>query len=254
MFCMKCGNEIPEWAKFCIKCGNPVPEDLISKNPQESSAAENPAVENPAPERAAAENPAPVTAAVENPAVSENPTQENSAAPQEKSATVKAVIGEMGKKLESAKPMIDKMGEKLESAKPMIDKMGEKLESAKPMIGEMGKKLESAKPVVGKIGEKLKIKPDRKKLPVMIGAVVLILAVIMLLRSCAKGPGSGFGSPEEAFDAWMTGFCQQDFDLALRAEPDFVIKYEGGEDRLKETLQRNYNNDVAPLAAKGFVR
>ena len=76
----------------------------------------------------------------------------------------------------------------------------------------------------------------------------------MLLRSCAKGPGSGFGSPEEAFDAWMTGFCQQDFDLALRAEPDFVIKYEGGEDRLKETLQRNYNNDVAPLAAKGFVK
>ena len=43
----------------------------------------------------------------------------------------------------------------------------------------------------------------------------------------------------------MTGYCLHDFDLTLQAEPDFVIEYEGGEARLKETLQKNYEDDIA---------
>nr|WP_304972818.1 hypothetical protein [uncultured Schaedlerella sp.] len=176
----------------------------------------------------------------------------------EKTVAVKPVMNEIGKKLESAKPMIDKMGEKLESARPMIDKMGEKLESAKPVIDKMGEKLESAKPVVDKMGEKLestkpvigkianklKLKPGKKKV-IIIGAVAVVLALIMLLKGGGSGAGSGLSSPEEAFDAWMTGFCLHDFDLMLQAEPDFVIEYEGGEAGLRAKLQKNYENDIA---------
>lgn len=229
MFCMKCGNQIPEGTKFCIRCGHPVPENTVVENP---AAPETPV--------------APVAPVPEDVVV------------QEKPAAVKSVIGEIGKKLESAKPVLDKMGEKLESAKPIINKMGEKvgekLESARPMLDKMGEKLES-EPMIGKIEEKLNIKPGKKKLPIIIGGVAALLVLVVLLRSGGgNGPGSGFGSPEEAFDAWMTGFCQQDFDLTIRAEPDFVIEHEGGETALREKLQRNHNNDVAPRAAKGFIK
>ena len=148
----------------------------------------------------------------------------------EKTVAVKPVMNEIGKKLESAKPVIDKMGEKLESAKPVVDKMGEKLESTKP--------------VIGKIANKLKLKPGKKKV-IIIGAVAVVLALIMLLKGGRSGAGAGFSSPEEAFDAWMTGYCLHDFDLTLQAEPDFVIGYEGGEAGLRAKLQKNYENDIA---------
>ena len=202
---------------FCIKCGAEIPEGARFCIRCGNPIGESPETKNAEPEK--------------------------SVLP-EKTVAVKPVMNEIGKKLESAKPMIDKMGEKLESARPVIDKMGEKLESAKPVVDKMGEKLESTKPVIGKIANKLKLKPGKKKV-IIIGAVAVVLALIMLLKGGRSGAGAGFSSPEEAFDAWMTGYCLHDFDLTLQAEPDFVIEYEGGEARLKETLQKNYEDDIA---------
>ena len=202
---------------FCIKCGAEIPEGARFCIRCGNPIGESPETKNAEPEK--------------------------SVLP-EKTVAVKPVMNEIGKKLESAKPMIDKMGEKLESARPMIDKMGEKLESAKPVIDKMGEKLESTKPVIGKIANKLKLKPGKKKV-IIIGAVAVVLALIMLLKGGGSGAGSGLSSPEEAFDAWMTGFCLHDFDLMLQAEPDFVIEYEGGEAGLRAKLQKNYENDIA---------
>ena len=267
MFCIKCGAELPEGARFCIRCGNPLgkspePENAGPKNTvPENAEPKTPMPENAEPktpesENAEPENMEPKTAEPGNP-VSENPEPKKSVV-QEKTVAVKPVmneigkklesakpmIGKMGEKLESARPMIDKMGEKLESARPMIDKMGEKLESAKPVVDKMGEKLESTKPVIGKIANKLKLKPGKKKV-IIIGAVAVVLALIMLLKGGGSGAGSGLSSPEEAFDAWMTGFCLHDFDLMLQAEPDFVIEYEGGEAGLRAKLQKNYEDDIA---------
>ena len=253
MFCIKCGAELPEGARFCIRCGNPLgkspePENAGPKNTvPENAEPKTPMPENAEPktpesENAEPENMEPKTAEPGNP-VSENPEPKKSVV-QEKTVAVKPVMNEIGKKLESAKPMIGKMGEKLESARPMIDKMGEKLESAKPVVDKMGEKLESTKPVIGKIANKLKVKPGKKKV-IIIGAVAVVLALIMLLKGGGSGAGSGLSSPEEAFDAWMTGFCLHDFDLMLQAEPDFVIEYEGGEAGLRAKLQKNYEDDIA---------
>lgn len=217
MFCIKCGAEIPEGARFCIRCGNPIGESPETKNAEPEKSV--------LPEK---------TVAVK-PVMNEIGKKLESAKP---------MIDKMGEKLESARQMIDKMGEKLESAKPVIDKMGEKLESAKPVVDKMGEKLESTKPVIGKIANKLKLKPGKKKV-IIIGAVAVVLALIMLLKGGRSGAGSGLSSPEEAFDAWMTGFCLHDFDLMLQAEPDFVIEYEGGEAGLRAKLQKNYENDIA---------
>lgn len=217
MFCIKCGAEIPEGARFCIRCGNPIGESPETKNAEPEKSV--------LPEK---------TVAVK-PVMNEIGKKLESAKP---------MIDKMGEKLESARPMIDKMGEKLESAKPVIDKMGEKLESAKPVVDKMGEKLESTKPVIGKIANKLKLKPGKKKV-IIIGAVAVVLALIMLLKGGGGGAGSGLSSPEEAFDAWMTGFCLHDFDLMLQAEPDFVIEYEGGEAGLRAKLQKNYEDDIA---------
>ncbi len=264
MFCIKCGAELPEGARFCIRCGNPLgkspelenaePKNTVLENPVlENAEPKNPMPENAGPKNTVQENAEPKTPMPENaePKTPEsenaepekiepenaepgNPVSENlepkKSVVQEKTVAVKPVMNEIGKKLESAKPMIGKMGEKLESARPMIDKMGEKLESTKP--------------VIGKIANKLKVKPGKKKV-IIIGAVAVVLALIMLLKGGGSGAGSGLSSPEEAFDAWMTGFCLHDFDLTLQAEPDFVIEYEGGEARLKETLQKNYEDDIA---------
>lgn len=79
----------------------------------------------------------------------------------------------------------------------------------------------------------------------LFGLGVIALIVILVLVSLMKGSGAGFKSPEAAFEAWMNGFNHHDFDLMLRAEPDFQIEYEGGKTKLKETIQRNYDNDVA---------
>lgn len=263
MFCIKCGAELPEGARFCIRCGNPLGKSPELENAElKNTVLENPVLENaepktPMPENAGPENAEPKTPESENAEpenmepknaepgnpVSENPEPKKSVV-QEKTVAVKPVMNEIGKKLESAKPMIGKMGEKLESARPMIDKMGEKLESAKPVVDKMGEKLESTKPVIGKIANRLKVKPGKKKV-IIIGAVAVVLALIMLLKGGGSGAGAGFSSPEEAFDAWMTGYCLHDFDLTLQAEPDFVIEYEGGEAGLKETLQKNYEDDIA---------
>lgn len=264
MFCIKCGAELPEGARFCIRCGNPLGKspELENAEPKntglENHVLENAEPKNPMPENAGPKNTVPENAEPKNPMpenaepktpesenaepekiepknaepgnpVSENPEPKKSVV-QEKTVAVKPVMNEIGKKLESAKPMIGKMGEKLESARPMIDKMGEKLESTKP--------------VIGKIANRLKVKPGKKKV-IIIGAVAVVLALIMLLKGGGSGAGAGFSSPEEAFDAWMTGYCLHDFDLTLQAEPDFVIEYEGGEAGLKETLQKNYEDDIA---------
>ena len=110
--------------------------------------------------------------------------------------------------------------------------------------------LEAVKPVTGGMGKKPNIKWDKKKL-FAIGAVVVVLVLVLVFKGGGKGAGSGFSSPEKAFDAWMTGFMLHDFDLTLQAEPDFVIEYEGGEAKLKETLQANYDRDVANRAKAG---
>ena len=139
--------------------------------------------------------------------------------------------------------------------KPVIGEVGKKLgETAGPAIGAMGKKLEeTAGPAIGAMEKKLNVKLDKKKLGI-IGAVVVVLVLILLFKGGKGGPGAGFGSPEEAYDAWMTGFCLHDFDQTLQAETDFVIEYEGGEDSLRNTLQRNYNNDIATKANAGFFK
>lgn len=85
----------------------------------------------------------------------------------------------------------------------------------------------------------------KKKSIAMLGIGAIAFIVILAIALLTKGSGAGFSSPEKAFEAWLNGYNHHDFDLMLRAEPDFQIEYEGGKTQLKETLQRNYDNDVA---------
>lgn len=229
MFCTKCGAELPEGAKFCVRCGNSVAGNPAAEH--QHSAAENPVAENSVAENTAANNSVAENPAVESPVTGSAPANNS-------------IAGNAAANIAMAGSVVQ---EKLEAMKPVIGEMGKKLEeTAGPAIGEMGKKLGAAAgPAIGAIENKLNVKLDKKKLGI-IGAVVVVLVLILALRGGgSKGKaGAGFSSPEEAYEAWTNGFCQQDFDLTLQAEPDFVIEGEGGKSVLKETLQRNRDRDL----------
>lgn len=90
-------------------------------------------------------------------------------------------------------------------------------------------------------------KLDTKKLLVP-GAIVLAIIIAIILVLNLNGSHSGFGSPEEAFDAYLGGYASGDFDLMLKAYPDFRIEKSGGEDSLKEIIAENYEYEFGESA------
>lgn len=107
-------------------------------------------------------------------------------------------------------------------------------------------------PVINRTWNGSGVKPDRRKLYI-VGALALIAVVIFALTSLFKGPKGGSDSPEEAFEAYMNGYWEHDFDRMLEAYPAFYIKGHGGEDRLKDTIGRNYEVQVADYVAAGYI-
>ena len=107
-------------------------------------------------------------------------------------------------------------------------------------------------PVINRTGNGSGAKPNRRKL-YMIGALALIAVVIFAITSLFRGSGAGLGSPEEALEAYLNGYWEHDFDRMLEAYPDFRIKADGGRDRLKETIQRNYDVQIAEYVDAGYL-
>ena len=122
-----------------------------------------------------------------------------------------------------------------------------------------GSNLASGKPALNVRGQKpvatAAAKSGNKK-PLLIGIaalVVLVLLIVVLVKGCAGGSsGSGFRSPEEAFEAFFNGYSEQDFERMMQAFPDFWIEYFGGEEAERQQLQRNYENDWVPLYEGGL--
>lgn len=105
---------------------------------------------------------------------------------------------------------------------------------------------------VVELGEKKReTAPVNKKVFAIGAAALIVIVAIVVLVSVLKGSGSGFDSPEEAFEAWMNGYMQHDFDLRLRAEPDFEIKHDGGETEVKKLLQEGYEQQIAKYEESG---
>ena len=63
----------------------------------------------------------------------------------------------------------------------------------------------------------------------------------------------GFDSPEEAFDAYLNGFCSEDFEKMLKAYPDFIVEYNGGKKELLEKIKNNYQADMAEYIETGYI-
>ncbi len=109
-----------------------------------------------------------------------------------------------------------------------------------------------AGPVTAPVHQKPGGKMDQKKL-FMIGAAALVVIVVFAIGSLFKGDGKGgAGSPEEAFDTYFAGFCEQDFDRMLEVYPEFVIEYYGGENAMKAELRRNYASQIGIYADAGW--
>ena len=93
-------------------------------------------------------------------------------------------------------------------------------------------------------------KATPKMLRLLAIAAVALVAIIVFVN-VLKGGGSGFGSPEEAFEAYYNGMVQQDYDRSLKAMPDFVIAYLGGEDGAKAYLQQSYRDSYQQYIENG---
>ena len=96
-------------------------------------------------------------------------------------------------------------------------------------------------------GKTPKVKSGNRKW-LIVGAVAFIGIVISAVVLLSRGFGAGLSSPEEAFEAYLNGYSKHDFDLMLRAYPDFRIEYNGGRDKMKEELQENYDIQVSKYA------
>lgn len=223
MFCIKCGAEIQEGAGFCIHCGTPVAGNPASESPEtESIKAESPEEENP--KEASPESETPKT---------ESPESENSRSEIPESDSIVIKIPKI--KI----PKVDN---------PAISETGEK-------VKEMGKKylkegVESVQKAYQHGSEQIKSgsitipRPKlSKKKQSMIGCIAFLIVVILVISSLMKGSGSGFRSPEKAYDAWNRGYYQHDFDLALKAWPDFDIEARGGEAGVRAQLQSWYDDE-----------
>lgn len=238
MFCIKCGAEIQEGTAFCIHCGTPVAANPASESPK----AESPEKENPKAESPESETPK-----------TEIPESESSRSEIPESESLRPEIpGETPPRAESSES--DSIVIKIPKIKipkvdnPAISETGEK-------VKEMGKKylkegVESVQKAYQYGSEQIKSgsitiprpKLSKKKLS-MIGGIALLIVVIFVLSSLFKGSGSGFRSPEKAYDAWNRGYYQHDFDLALKAWPDFDIEYRGGEAKVRAQLQSWYDDE-----------
>lgn len=273
MFCIKCGAEIQEGTSFCIHCGTPVAgnfaseiskaEDPKKEKPETGSArSETPEVEIPKAEDPKKENlerksAEPESARPETPEI-EIPKAENlktesaepeSARPETPEAEIPAT--EIPKTETSESDSIVIKIPKIKIPKvdnPAISETGEK-------VKEMGKKylkegVESVQKAYQHGSEQIKSgsitipkpKLSKKKLS-MIGGIAFLIVVILVLSSLMKGSGSGFSSPEKAYNAWNRGYYQHDFDLALKAWPDFDIEDRGGEAGVRAQLQSWYDDE-----------
>lgn len=122
-----------------------------------------------------------------------------------------------------------------------------------------GNNIAARKPAMDVRGQKpiaaAAAKSGNKK-PLMIGIaalVVLVILIVVLVRGCAGGSsGSGFRSPEEAYEAFFNGYSGQDFDRMMKALPDFWIEYFGGEEAERQQLQSNYERDWSGAYANGL--
>lgn len=228
MFCIKCGAEILEETAFCIRCGTPVAGNPAPESPKaESMKAESPKAENMKAESPEAEIPE-----------SECPRSE---VPREASTRAE------GSEADSIVIKIPKIKvPKVDNA--AISETGEK-------VKELGKKylkdgVESVQKAYQYGSEQIKSgsitiskpKLNKKKLS-MIGGIALFIAVIFVVSSLFKGSGSGFSSPEKAYNAWNRGYYLHDFDLALKAWPDFDIESRGGEAGVRAQLQSWYDEE-----------
>lgn len=105
---------------------------------------------------------------------------------------------------------------------------------------------------VVELGEKKReTAPVNKKVFAIGAAALIVIVAIVVLVLVLKG--SGFGSPEKAFEAWFNGNQNHDFDLVLRAEPDFMIKHDGGETEVKKKLQEVYDQLIAESEESGYT-
>ena len=273
MFCIKCGAEIQEGTRFCIHCGTPVAEIPASESPKaESIDAESPKKEGPIAAGPESETPRAETPKAETPKA-ETPKAETPKTETPKTEILKTEISETkipktempeteipkaeipeeapGRTESSEADSIVIKIPKIKIPKvdnPAISETGEK-------VKELGKKylkegVDSVQKAYQYGSEQIKSgsitiprpKMSKKKLS-MIGGIVLLIVVIAVISSLFKGSGSGFSSPEKAYDAWNRGYYLHDFDLALKAWPDFDIEYQGGEAGVRAALQSWYDDE-----------
>ena len=105
-------------------------------------------------------------------------------------------------------------------------------------------------PLVQSVKQKLK---ERKYKALIAGIACAVVVVFFVGIAVSKSVGAGLGSPEEAFEAWLNGYNRHDFDLMLKAYPDFRLEYEGGKAKLTETLQKNYNMQLKKYEDQGIL-
>ena len=81
-----------------------------------------------------------------------------------------------------------------------------------------------------------------KKLVIGIACAVIFAGIVV-----SRNSGAGFSSPEKACEAYLNGLYQHDFDLVLKAIPDYVIEYNGKAGQMEE-IEDDYD-----LFARDFV-
>lgn len=228
MFCIKCGAEIQEGAGFCIHCGTPVAGNPAPESPKaESSEKENPKAGSPEPETPKVEIPESEGLRPEIP---------GEAPPRAESSEADSIVIKIPKiKIPKAdNPTISETGEKVKELGKKYLKDG--VESVQKAYQYGSEQIKSGSITIPRA------KLSKKKLS-MIGGIAFLIVVILVISSLLKGSGSGFSSPEKAYDAWNRGYYQHDFDLALKAWPDFDIEYRGGEAGVRAALQSWYDDE-----------
>lgn len=263
MFCIKCGAEILEGTAFCIRCGTPVAGNPAPESPKaESMRAESPKAENmkagspksetpekgnpesgnlgpeiPEKEKPKAESPEAETPKTKIPE-SESPRPESprEASPKAESSESDSIVIKIPKikvpKVDNA--AISETGEKVKELGKKYLKDG--VESVQKAYQYGSEQIKSGSITIPKP------KLNKKKLS-MIGGIAFFIVVIFVVSSLLKGSGSGFRSPEKAYNAWNKGYYLHDFDLALKAWPDFDIESRGGEAGVRAQLQSWYDDE-----------